>query len=157
MSDLSIRTLFLASLRAVPKNPHRVSAGEMMPVSRSLRPRRARRTPPSRERVAGKKLLGGLRSARLADVTGVHLPREWCRPRGCDNIAARRSTGGVLCRQLGQKYASRLAAEREAGKDPQYLTQVWWAARTAERRFRAASGRFRPKHQQKMRRFGANR
>ena len=52
----------------------------------------------------------------------------------------------------------RLEAEEQAGSnDPQYLCQVWWAARTAERRFRAASGRFRPKHVTRKRRFGANR
>jgi len=38
-------------------------------------------------------------------------------------------------------------AEEEArGKDPQYLSDVFWAARTAERKYRAAKGRFQPRN-----------
>ena len=35
--------------------------------------------------------------------------------------------------------------KRKADADPGYLTDVYWTARTAERRYRAATGRFAPK------------
>ena len=39
-----------------------------------------------------------------------------------------------------------LEAERTAARaDPAYLTSLFWAARKAERRYRAAAGRFRPR------------
>ena len=44
-----------------------------------------------------------------------------------------------------------------ASEDPHYLAQVWWATRSAERRLRAATGRFVPRHKQKRKAFGAKR
>ena len=49
----------------------------------------------------------------------------------------------------------RLAEEQaRAQADPQYLSELFWAARTAERRYRAASGQFKPKKHFRRRNAG---
>ncbi len=46
----------------------------------------------------------------------------------------------------------RLRAEQTAAEaDPAYPTQLWWGKRAADRRYRAATGRFMPTHKAKRR------
>ena len=40
---------------------------------------------------------------------------------------------------------ARLAQEQNNGKDPEYRAQLYWAKRVATRRYRAATGRFKPR------------
>ena len=52
----------------------------------------------------------------------------------------------------------RLRAEQDAANtDGVYLTQLWWAKRTSDRRYRAATGRFMPKHKMVRKKTGKTR
>ena len=49
--------------------------------------------------------------------------------------------------------AERLRSEEQQGADPAYLAELYWAARVATWRYRAAAGKFRPRRQEKRQKF----